>query len=271
MHDQQFPSSFLLLQQEGYLISSCLATGLTELRAANVQNKGAFYSALFNLSVGTERLLKAIVIIEYMLNGNLAVPSKKQMKEYGHNIIDLYDSAVSIASNRNVNLPNRSALDSLNQEILGLLSAFAQTTRYYNLDALSSSQRGEDPLAHWSNIIVSILSQDVSARQRKRILDQVNLVAKAIDDISISRMHGLDQRPISAGDALELLGLHDQAVKYAVFRIVTILSPIRDLIETLSHESYSLGISAPPFPQMQDFLRWMWNDRDYVLRKKKWP
>jgi len=70
----EFPKSFVLLQQEGYLISSCLSMGLTELRSANVHNKGSFYSSLFNLSVGIERLLKAIVIIEHMLNKNLSVP-----------------------------------------------------------------------------------------------------------------------------------------------------------------------------------------------------
>ena len=69
-----FPPSYLLLQQEGYLISSSLTTGLTELRAAHVHNKGAFYTALFNLSVGFERLLKAIVIIDHMLDNGLAVP-----------------------------------------------------------------------------------------------------------------------------------------------------------------------------------------------------
>ncbi len=93
-YDHNFPPSFLLLQQEGHLISSCLTNGLTELRAANVHNKGAFYSALFNLSVGIERLLKAIVIIEHMLNNNLSVPNKRQLKRYGHNIVELYDTGV---------------------------------------------------------------------------------------------------------------------------------------------------------------------------------
>jgi hypothetical protein len=270
-HDPQFPPSFLLLQQEGYLISTCLATGLTELRAANVHNKGAFYSALFNLSVGTERLLKAIVIIDHMLSKNLSVPSISQLKSYGHNIIELYDSAVSIASNRQVELPSRETLDRINQEILELLSAFAQTTRYYNLNALSSSHNGEDPLADWSRIIMSILSQDVTERQRTRILEQANLWAPVIDTISFTLMHGLDQRTLSTEEALALPGLHEQAVKHAVLRIITILSPVRDLISTLSHEAYGLDVSVPPFPQMQEFLEWMWDDRKYVLRKRKWP
>lgn len=270
-YTQHFPASFLLLQQEGYLISSCLATGLTELRAANVHNKGAFYSALFNLSVGIERLLKSVVIMDHMLKNSLSAPSKKQLKRYGHDISELYDTAISIANNRNVQLPTRVKIGSLNQEILTLLSNFAQTTRFHNLDALNSAQTGEDPLAHWGKIILSILKQDVSVRQRNKILAQANMVAKEIDDTSITIMQGLDQLPISTEEALSLPGLHDQAVKHAVLRILTILLPVRELVSSLSHEAYSFGDAQAPFPQMQEFIEWLCDDRQYVLRKKKWP
>ena len=270
-HNTQFSPSFLLLQQEGHLISSCLATGLTELRSANVHNKGAFYSALFNLSVGIERLLKAIIIMEHMLKNSLSVPTKKQLSGYGHNITELYDECVKISIIHGGQLPSRSSIDSTNQELLGLLSDFAQTTRYHNLNALSAQQNRKDPIEHWSEIILSILKQDVTERQRDKILGQAKMVANAISDISITIMHGLDKRPLSTEEALTLPGLHDQAVKYAVLRMITILSPIRDLISTLSHLAYGLGIPQPPFPQMQEFLEWIWNDRQYVLRKKKWP
>ena len=270
-YNAQFPPSFLLLQQEAFLIRSCLATGLTELRSANVHNKGAFYSALFNLSVGIERLLKAIIIMEHMLQNSLSVPTKKQLKGYGHNITELYDECVKISNTHSGHLPSRNSIHSINQELIGLLSDFAQATRYHNLDALSAQQSGKDPLEHWSEIILLILALDVPERQRNKILGEAKLIADAISDISITIMHGLDKQPLSTEEALALPGLHDQAVKYAVFRIISILSPLRDLISTLSHEAYGLGVTEPPFPQMQEFLEWVWDDRQYVLRKKKWP
>lgn len=270
-HIPAFPQSFLLLQQEGYLISSCLSIGLTELRTANVHNKGAFYSSLFNLSVGFERLLKAIVIIDHMLCNNLSVPTKKQLQNYGHNISELYDSCEKIAIKRGATLPSRLQLDKIDQELISLLSDFARSTRYHNLDALSSSQSGNDPLTHWGQIIIAILAKDVSPSQKQKIFTRANIVASAIDDMAITLMHGLDQRPLTTLEALSLPGLHDQAVKFAVLRIVNILSPIRELISLISHEAYHLGLSAPPFPQMQEFLEWLWDDRQYVLRKKKWP
>lgn len=270
-YNSQFPPSFILLQQEAYLIRSCLATGLTELRSASVNNKGAFYSALFNLSIGIERLLKAIIIMEHMLKNALSVPTKKQLKCYGHNITELYDVCVNISSIHSGNLPNRNSIDSINQELIKLLSDFAETTRYHNLDALSAQQNEKDPLEHWGEIILLILSHDVPERQRNKILGKAKLVANAISHITITIMHGLDKRPISTEEALALPGLHDEAVKYIVLRIISFLSPIRDLISTLSYEAYGLGTTQPPFPQMQEFLEWILDDRQYVLSKKKWP
>ena len=266
-----FPASFLLLQQEGHLISSCLGIGLTDLRAAHVHNKGAFYSALFNLSVGIERLMKALLIIEHMLNNNLSVPTKKQLKAYGHNINELYDCCVLIAKKRNFTFPGKDALNPVQRELLSLLSDFAQTTRYHNLDALNPSHVGKDPLVHWGDILLLILEHDVTRFQKEKILNQANLVASAIDDITVTLMNGLDKRPLSTVEALALPGLHDQAAKHAVLHLVNILFPLRELASDLSHLAYTLNTPTPPFPQMQEFIEWIWNDRQYVLRKKKWP
>lgn len=266
-----FPPSFLLLQQEGYLISSCLGTGLTELRDAHVHNKGAFYTALFNLSIGLERLLKAIVIIDHMLNNALSVPTKKQLQAYGHNIVELYDTCEKIGNRRQSPVRGRSNLDAIDQDLLLLLRDFASTTRYHNLDALSASQNGLDPLAHWGQIILAILGSDVRQRQKEKILTQANVVADAIGSVTLTLMHGLDQSPLTTAEALALPGLHDQAARFAVLRMVGLLCPLRDLLGAVSREAYGLGTPVPPFPQMQEFLEWLWNDRDYVLRKKRWP
>jgi hypothetical protein len=139
------------------------------------------------------------------------------------------------------------------------------------LDALSSSQGGEDPLNHWGEIIIKILKTDVPSKTRDKILEQGKLVASAVNDFTMTIMSGLDGRPLSTEDALSLPGLHDQGVRYAVLRIIKVLTPAKELITELSYRAYGLNAQAPPFPQMQEFLSWMWDDRQYVLRKKKWP
>jgi hypothetical protein len=266
-----FPPTFLLLQQEGYLISSCLSTGLTALRAANVHNKGEFYTALFNLSVGFERLLKAIVIIDHMLNNKLKAPTKKQLQVYGHDIAELYDTCDAIGNKRQSEIPARSQLDPIDQELLLLISDFAQVTRYHNLDALSASQAGLDPLNRWGQLILDILRTDVPKKLQEKILNQAHLVAAQIDNNTLTLMHGLDQSPLTTAEALSLPGLHGQGVRFAVLRLVNMLSPVRDLLGHISEEAYPLNLPVPPFPQMQEFLEWLWNDRQFVLRKKRWP
>ena len=267
----QFPASFILLQQEGHLISSCLTSGLTQLRAANVHNKGAFYGALFNLSIGLERLLKAIVIMDFMTKNKLRVPSKAQLKAFGHDIVSLYDSCITISNQEATKLPALGDFEATTNEILVLLNDFAQTTRYHNLDALSSAQQGKDPLTHWNEIIIEILKTDVSRKQQAKVNSITGAVAAAIAGNTFTMMQGLDQQDLTTEQALSLPGLHDLAVKYAILRIINVLAPIRDLISDVSHRGYSLGVSKPPFPQMQEFLEWICDDKAYVLRKKRWP
>lgn len=265
-----FPPSFLLLQQEGYLISSSITNGLTELRSAHIHNKGEFYTALFNLSVGFERLLKAIVIIDHMLHHQLAVPTKRQLQARGHNIVDLYDECERIGASRNSPIPGRAQLDTIDGELLQLLSDFARVTRYRNLDALSASQTSDDPLGRLNQLLLAILVRDVPQRQKDKIVNQANIIVNQIDDITHTVMHGLDQRPLSTADALSLPGLHDQSAQFAVLRIIKLLSPLRDLLANVSRGAYNFG-PVPPFPQMHEFLEWLWDDRKYVLRKKRWP
>ncbi len=205
-----------------------------------------------------------------MINNNLAPPSKNKLRQYGHDIKQLYDAAVLIGGERNENVPEQSTLQEVDREILSLLSDFAQTTRYHNLDTLSSSQSKEDPLAHWNRIILLILEKDVTKRQKEKILKMASSVAGQIDGRTITIMQGLDKAPISTTEALTLPGLHEQASKFAVLRILNIISPLRDLISNLSRDTYEYP-SINPFPQMQEFLEWVYTDRQYVLRKRKWP
>ncbi len=268
---QDLAPSFLLLQQEGYLISSCLTSGLTELRGSHVHNKGAYYSSLFNLSIGIERLLKSIVIIDHMIKNQLAAPTTKQLKSYGHNIKELYGAAASIATERNSCLCEYSDLQAIDKELIDLLSDFAATTRYHNLNALSSVQKYDDPLAHWERILLLTLKEDVPDKRKEKLLQQAKAVADEISDITATIMQGLDKSPLSTLEALSLPALHMEAAKYVVLRIINLLSPLRDLLSSLSHDAYKYRDCSIPFPQMQEFLEWIYADKQYVLRKRKWP
>ena len=143
-----------------------------------------------------------------MLNNGLLAPTKNQLKNYGHNIIELYDECVKISISNKGELPNRRSLNNTNQKLLELLSDFAQTTRYHNLDALSTQQAGKDPLEHWGEIMLLILEQDVTKQQRGKILKTARMVVSNIDDMTMTIMQGLNKQPLTTEEALALPGLY---------------------------------------------------------------
>lgn len=266
-----FPDSFLLLQQEGHLIRSCLATGLTQLSKAHVHNKGEFYSALFNLSIGTERLMKAIMIIHHMLNNDLAVPTRVQLKGYGHDIKTLYSKCVAISSNEKAYVPAISTLDSTTRKIAELLSQFAQSTRYHNLDALCSSASGKDPLQHINEILRMVIDGDVPASSARRISELRKRLASDMGDCFMIIAQGLDGSDLTLEQGLVLPALHEKAVPYIIVRLIQLLAPIKELIECLCDKAYKLSLSQPPFPQMHEFVNFLGVDLKYALHKKRWP
>ena len=56
-----------------------------------VHNMAAPYGSLFNLSIALEWLLKAILIMNFMVKNSLRMPSMAQLKGFGHDILGIYD------------------------------------------------------------------------------------------------------------------------------------------------------------------------------------
>src|SRR4051812_39579658 len=110
-----FSHLFFLLQQEGYITRSCICTGLTEARNANLGEKGRYYTAFFQLAIGVERLAKLALILDHMVSHNLAAPGGKTVRAYGHDLITLYHAAAKVANVRAYNSATQ-----FNQSQLGL-------------------------------------------------------------------------------------------------------------------------------------------------------
>jgi len=265
-------NTYSLLAQEGHLISSCLTTGLTELRSADVHNKGAFYTALFNLSIGLERLLKVIVIIDHMVTNAMNAPSKELLMPYRHDIVKLYKSCVAISDKLGSPLKPFDKIDEIDKDMLRSLNKFADKSRYHNLDSLCSPTDKADPLESWSKILLRIVDNDVSKQRINKILCDARKMSAAIKDCSHVAMVGLSNEPLTLESALTLPGLHEQGVRFAVLRLIKFLAPIRDLLRDISQAALCVNDSpkqAVPF--MEEFLDWVWDDRSYVLRKRRWP
>src|SRR5882672_8116882 len=150
---------FVLLQQEGYLFRSCLTTGLTALRKADLNDPGLYYTAFFQISIGLERLLKSIIIIEHIAAHGSA-PNEKQLRRHGHDLLGL----VREASREQTPAADmiREVLEpgSINALLISFLSRFALNSRYFNLNALVGARQTKDPIAEWNQVVSRVLSED---------------------------------------------------------------------------------------------------------------
>ncbi len=167
-----FSQTHHLLTLEGYLLQGCLKTGLNSLQQGHVGNKGAYYTAFLQLSIGIERLLKVILLIDHMARNDLAMPAIKTFKGYGHDLNKLYDAVKSLPDPS----PNPLVaieLDSIPAKLVEFLAKFAKNTRYHNLDSLVGESTATDPLAEWHVIVLTIFHEDIPQASKKATLPQL--------------------------------------------------------------------------------------------------
>jgi len=275
MTEQSFPDSFVLLQQEGFLIHSSITLGLTALRNAHVGDKGPYYTAFFQLAIGLERIMKAVLILDHMAENDLRPPTTAVLKRHGHKLIALFESMRSMGTSSQPHPLATVQPGSIEYDILEHLSDFANGARYFNLDTLSSRRAQGDPLERWNRILSRILAEDVPTREKARVGFEAAVVADALSGHAKFIVHGLDKKLLSFEEALELPALSSVAARYAIYRVFLLLVPLKAVLAAATDRVMGLdlarGAQAPSVPYMHEFLRFVWLDRPLILRKKRWP
>jgi len=276
----RFADSFVLLQQEGYLIRTSLAQGLTALRNANLSDKGQYYAAFFGLSIGIERLLKVILILDHTARNSLNAPPtsalKRQAGRTGHDLTALFVAAQALQSSRDPHPLAFMRPQTLEHDILTHLSDFAEACgRYANLDALSTSRPPADPLARWKDISTRILEVDVPERSKRLARQKATALSTALADSTIVRAFDLDKRQLSVHEWFETPSMQDLAAARAVVRVLRILSPLADFLEEVnrraSKTAHRIAPNEPSVPFVRDFLVYLSVDKTIALRRKRWP
>lgn len=269
--------TFALLQQEGALASSSLLAGLNALRKANMhgEDRGKFYTAFFQLSIGFERLMKLVIIINHMVNNDYKPMTDEELrKNYGHKIKKLYKSCQEISIDLGLEKLEFFDEESIEWEMIHFLHEFALSSRYYNLSKLSDSHKNDDPMAEWWKIINTILLTDVSVKKRQKI---ENETLKACDDFygnTFTHMRGMNGELLTTFDAIAGHRLVEAAAPYCVWHLHRILEPFYRIVSTIcdaAHEQERIrGESFPVIPYMEEFFTFLLHDRSSVLRKKSW-
>lgn len=267
-----FPREFHMLSQEGSLAQNSLLSGIEALGKLNYDKTGTFYAAFFQLSIGLERLMKIVVIIDYKIKNDLRNPPGKQIRSLGHDLVAAYGVCKQLASDRSKNMSQWYEPDTAEHDVLVHLSQFAKGARYYNLDSFAERQDFQDPVVQWANVHQRIANQYISGLRRKKINDL------AIAHCDKWKMFGfersIDGEYRTQVDCTFMHELFRQANKYCVWTIFQLLRPFYFLLENLCNEvrkvEDSKRIDIYTVPDMHDFFPFMLCDMATVTRRQKW-
>lgn len=274
-----FSPTWFLLEQEGLLAQACLCNGLTALRRANLgDKKGLFYSAFFELSIGFERVLKLVLILDHMARDKLVPPDSKTVEDYGHKLRSLFDAAKGVCAAHGVTALDAFQANSLPIAILGFLDDFAHPGgRYSNINKLTGHkhQAMADPIAQWGEIANRIMREHATPKERQRAQLNGLVASAAFGDAAASLISDLDQQP------MDVVPLHvraselDTAAKHAIFVLVTLIAALREVIDSLCDAAWSANppgtLDVATVPDMKEFFQFAWADRRCVMRKRQWP
>ncbi|OOE72070.1 hypothetical protein [Salinivibrio sp. ML290] len=266
-----FEEEYRLLSQEGHLTKSSLLSGLDAIRRANIDDygRGFFYSGLFELSIGFERLMKIVIVLQHKLENKNNNPTNKQLRLYGHNIIDLYRRFCEIASKHDL----QTEISDKQKKILDVLSIFGTGSRYYNLDQITDSSKHEDPLKMWSHV----LSQHIwglNANVRKK-LEENAFAYVDITGQADAYYHGrnINGELMMVSEYHYLYHATEKANYQVVWSIVSMLEPFYGLLYELCHKLHRLADALEhkqTVPFMYEFFPFFLTPRSIVVRKKRW-
>lgn len=274
-----FSATWFLLEQEGLLAQACLCNGLTALRRANLgDKKGLFYSAFFELSIGFERTLKLVLILDHMARNQLVPPDSKTIEGYGHKLCALFDGTKVICVVRNVTALNTFQSNSSSIDILGFLDDFAHPGgRYSNINKLTGNkhQSMADPIMQWGEIANQVMRKHATPRERKRAEVNGQVVSAAFGNVSVSLISDLDQQQLDIARLFTRTSELDAAAKHAIYALVTLIAALREVIDSLCHSAWEASPAGrsgmPDVPDMKEFFQFAWADKQYVMRKRMWP
>ncbi|ENH9245599.1 hypothetical protein ABWZ84_003455 [Vibrio cholerae] len=266
-----FEEEYRLLSQEGHLTKSSLLAGLDAIRRANIDDygRGYFYSGLFELSIGFERLMKIVLVLQYKLENNNINPTDKQLRKYSHNINKLYQESCLIAEKHNLEM----MCSDVQREVLVVLSAFGTGSRYYNLNQLAESSHHEDPLKMWSMVI------------NRHIWCLKSSTRKKLEENAFSYVDrmGLESSWYSGrninGELMTMLEYHylyhatEKANFHIVWSLISLMTPFYSLLRKQSHDLHNLADSRgakQTVPYMYEFFPFFLAPRSLVLKRKSW-
>ena len=223
-------------------------------------------------------MLKLVLILNHMARKQLQPPDTKTVKNYGHKLSALFDSAKTISTARAITALDDFPEDSFPIVMLRFLNDFAHTEgRYSNINQLTNHGRQADTdlIVRWGEIASQIMQIHAKPSERQRAQDAETAAEIAFGESAISLISDLDQQHLDVAALHARAAELDIAAKYAVFAIVTLIAALRGVVGSLCvcvwKVQSTTGSDIAVVPDMKEFFQFACVDRQQAMQKKQWP
>lgn len=269
-----FSESFQQFLIEASLASTSVRGGLTALNKCTITDKGTFYSAFFQLSVGLERFFKIIYILQYMIDNKLNKPEFKEIRALGHDIRSLHKAAAEIGKNHTTN-PAKFELNDLQIDIINMLSAFGDQSRYYVLNTITKAKKQtEDPLATWNEIIESGFWSHFSQNKRQKVVNDALSIVDRSGKFTYSQYFSLDGYIMSEVDFIVLEWKIKNVTPHIVSEIIGLLQPYYTLLRKLREGIFIIdqeaGSRVQPVPYFEELFPYLLESPIRAKKRRNW-
>jgi len=258
-----YSPTFVLLQNEGFLIQGCLKSALATLLKSSSSERGPLYAGLFNYSIGLERLLKLTLLLDHCIEKAGQFPTHAQIKKFGHDLVTLHAAAEAVVKRHAIEIPEACRADDIDRRFIELLSGFAVAGRYFNLDALTGGGKSVDPLPEWGKLLMEVYERDVPPLKRASEEEQVEALAEDLKPHT-TYIPGTS----FGGEALDYEAFYQDHGKSTltmpevVWRFARMLYPFQMLVFEMN-EALISGQAGDPrnYPHMWEFCAFCGEDK----------
>lgn len=231
------------------------------------ETQGKFYSGFFNISIGTERLLKICAIINHLLNNNLSPPSNIDLRNLGHDITALYSKLFSF----NGTTQDRPKTTRLETRLLDFITEFAKSSRYYNLDAISGGKQSNEPISKWYSLLLDCWENEVSTTRRNKIIETLLRDLDASGNVGYMYEFGFDDHPMTTFDYYLRQIIVKKATPLLIYHIISLLRPAYEyLSDVCGTDVFNSDSDRPTIPYMYEFFPFLLSERSHAIRTKVW-
>ena len=266
------------LHREASLVRQILGTGATALGRANyADNFGEYYSAFFSLSIGIERFAKLILIADYAIGQNGALPNQSVVRRFGHNLTQLLQNAENVSLARNFALTYSKPTEYICWAAMNVLDAFADASRgrYANFEAIGNPQfqASEEPVNKWwTEVVEPILTLHYRGLDREaQVRHRAHVISSMLNGFAFVRYFDENGNEMQDVDvASQRTGQTKWAQKYGRYYTLLVVRWLASIFDKLIHEAvYQHNIVA--FFGHNEFFNTFTVGDEFLRERKVWP